>query len=1186
MNSGMRPFQEVEIAYGNGTLEFDPPVVEIKVEAEEQYRGCFHIRVYAEKETVGRIFTTDYRMDCPDEQFHGRDLEVPFRFDARGMEAGDICKGEFYVITSLGEYFLPYEVSVSGARLEGELGEIRNLFHFTNLARTNWEEAKRCFYQEEFVSLLTGGSRQYREAYYALSDNGRNSRDTDFAMEQFLILIRKKQPVAYECVQTEYHYVQEEMPEEIEIRIRRNGWGYTVLPVSVEGSFLTVDRERLTAEDFVGDCAVLKVKTDAKRLYPGKNTGYVALGDGADKPVCRISIDGVPTGRDEQIENRRNKQLTDCMMRLYLDYRTGRRTMEECASMADSLLDNARGIDALMPALYQTHLRLLTGQGNEAVWLLGRARKMMEGREMPLDIYGYFLYLTAMSESEDKKRAGELLDSYSGQYPEHFVLYWGYMHKEDLRSKNPGAVYRKMKELWERGCFHPVLYLETAMVVMDQPAFLADMSPFEIQLLLFMDRYALITEEVKEQIYTAAERIRRYHPVLAKLLLKYPSRDRKKMVKVMCLLYMRGGVGGEEAAKWLREGIELDCRITGLYEAYIYALHFDQKAVLPNEVVRYFAYDTSVDESYLAYVYARVIGQQETISPDYEKKIRTFVVRQLEAGRIDANLAYLYKRILMPEDMTEQMQEKFMELVFVNEVSIRNEDYQYCIVRHAGMSGQERVLLKGGKALVRLYSDEYTILFEDREGLCHWQEDGYEVRSFLGYDRMKRLMRGCSQTGFGALFYRLSVEPIEMLGTKSEFEHVSKGYLWLLKQEGLSEEFRRGLAGNLLKAYDKWDMPEELDAFLQEEEADAFEGKDRAEFVALLCSRGFYRKAFLAAGAYGFEKTDEKVLARLCQYMIEESEGDYDKQLLKLTYRVFEQEKYTETMAGYLEKWFCGSVKQMRDVWRAAVSMELPALNISERILRQILYTGAYTSDREKIFRYYSDNGGRGELIRKYLTMRGEEYLVREEAVEADVFEKMEKDMLEGESFPTGAGLALLKYNSERVSELTEEEKTLCCSLLGESLGEDIYFSYYKAFADIYPVLDIYDENCYVEYRSESGGRVLIHYIEDKPGSEAEHYCCEEMTEIYPGIYQKDFRLFFGERVQYYVTQQKNGEEQFIMSGSLERSEAMGENSCGRFHLINDIALSMELRDYDTADELAMEYSRKEFLTAGLLRIQ
>jgi hypothetical protein len=138
----------------------------------------------------------------------------------------------------------------------------------------------------------------------------------------------------------------------------------------------------------------------------------------------------------------------------------------------------------------------------------------------------------------------------------------------------------------------------------------------------------------------------------------------------------------------------------------------------------------------------------------------------------------------------------------------------------------------------------------------------------------------------------------------------------------------------------------------------------------------------------------------------------------------------------------------------------------------------------------------------------------------------------------------------------------------------------------MYPVLEVYGEKSYVEYRTKAGNRVVIHYILDKPGEEEAVYCHELMREIYPGIYQKDFRLFWGEILQYYITEEQDEEESFAMSGRLEMAEHVDENGHGRFCLLNDIALAVELRDYDTADALSEEYMRNEFLTAAMLKIK
>ena len=76
------------------------------------------------------------------------------------MEEGDSLNGAFRIISNQGEYFVPYHVAITQGTIDSELRDIRNLFHFANLARTTAPEAVKRFYSGHFVRVFTGGDRQ------------------------------------------------------------------------------------------------------------------------------------------------------------------------------------------------------------------------------------------------------------------------------------------------------------------------------------------------------------------------------------------------------------------------------------------------------------------------------------------------------------------------------------------------------------------------------------------------------------------------------------------------------------------------------------------------------------------------------------------------------------------------------------------------------------------------------------------------------------------------------------------------------------------------------------------------------------------------------------------------------------------------------------------------------------------
>ena len=93
------------------------------------------------------------------------------------------------------------------------------------------------------------------------------------------------------------------------------------------------------------------------------------------------------------------------------------------------------------------------------------------------------------------------------------------------------------------------------------------------------------------------------------------------------------------------------------------------------------------------------------------------------------------------------------------------------------------------------------------------------------------------------------------------------------------------------------------------------------------------------------------------------------------------------------------------------------------------------------------------------------------------------------------------------------------------------------------------------------------------------------MREVYGGFCFKEFILFFGESLQYYITEEKGDDSQLTESGTLARSEEQGAGSDSRYRLVNDIVISRSMQDMATMDDLLEEYYRKDYLNGQLFRL-
>ena len=132
------------------------------------------------------------------------------------------------------------------------------------------------------------------------------------------------------------------------------------------------------------------------------------------------------------------------------------------------------------------------------------------------------------------------------------------------------------------------------------------------------------------------------------------------------------------------------------------------------------------------------------------------------------------------------------------------------------------------------------------------------------------------------------------------------------------------------------------------------------------------------------------------------------------------------------------------------------------------------------------------------------------------------------------------------------------------------------------PELSAFEDKAIIEYRTNPANRVVIHYILEEPDSEEDTYRTEEMRNMFAGVFSKDFVLFFGENLQYYITEEKGGREQLTVSDSVSISESASLESESRYSLLNDMVVSKTLQDDETLLKLMEEYVEADTFTTQI----
>ena len=261
--------------YINGQFEYELPEVMLstsRVECSmyqgENFKGSFEIN--GTKEILGYITVSSPRMRCFRNSFKGTKNVIEFEFDSRGMQEGEVVKGKFDIISNGGEYSLPFVANIEKCHIESSMGSIKNLFHFANLAQNSWNEALKIFENPDFSKIFVNHDRQYLPLYEGLLENA----DKNYAMEEFLIAIRKKSPVFIhidEKKQEVYLEVDENTRESIPLT--KKNWGFFEILVESDCDFLVPYKTYLHEDDFVGSLCPFQYYVKRERMHWGKNIG-------------------------------------------------------------------------------------------------------------------------------------------------------------------------------------------------------------------------------------------------------------------------------------------------------------------------------------------------------------------------------------------------------------------------------------------------------------------------------------------------------------------------------------------------------------------------------------------------------------------------------------------------------------------------------------------------------------------------------------------------------------------------------------------------------------------------------------------------------------------------------------------------------------------------------------------------
>lgn len=1187
MEDIVKQILEGNFGYENGSLDFSCPKVELSLQKGVTHEGEFTINGRGGRVTYGYVTASDLRMECLTPGFSGNEEVISYRFHGERMEEGETAQGEFTIVSSQGEYCLPFEVSVRQSVMDSSIGSIKNLFHFANLAKSSWLEAVKLFYTPDFPGILTGSDGKFIDCYRGLC--GREG--DEHSVDEFLVAINKKARVDYITEEGQLTLDNPLGVSENAINVVRNGWGYTRLKIAVEGDFVFTEKEEISDDDFLGNFCRLPVFIDSSLLHRGRNFGKVILYNAFFSTSIPVMVRVGENHRAASGSRREKQRILVHLMEFYQAFRLKKIGNSTWLKETGRLVERMVALDEkdISARLFQAQLLISEERMNEAGWLLDHGASLLKRQEDTQSVlWAYYLYLTTLIHRQEDyvNQVTEEVELIYRRNRSSWRIAWLLLFLSEDYNRNSQAKWKFLEKQFSYGCNSPVLCIEALLLVNSNPSLMRRLGEFELRVLSYGVKQDMLSHELMEQLLYLSGRVKDYSSSLVRILeCCYSKRPEARIIQEICALLIKGGRGEKKHFKWYKLGVENQLRITKLYEYYMMSIDMEKEQELPRMVLMYFLYQNSLNYEQSAFLYSYVLRhrqEQAEIYATYRERMERFAAEQIQKGHINQNLAYVYRELLTPGMIGEHMAGALSKLLFASQIEPGRQEIRKVIVYQSGNIRETAYPVINGRAWAALYGNDYTYLLEDGEGCRYVKDDSITIEKLMQPGKYIRQVAAVVKDNLELDLYLWENEKhIQEL-----VEEEALRCIRILESPWTSLTVKRDIVLKVLKYLYEKDEISRLDTYLDNMPYEGFTVQERNAILSFMLLREKYEKAFQWIEHYGPYWVEAKTLVRLCSIRLQENGFVEEKALTAAALYAFRKGKYNGSILRYLIVHYKGLTKEMRDLWKAAVSFEVDCYELCEKMLVQMLYTGSFVGEKMDIFRYYVSQGAKVPIESAFLAQCSYDFFVKDKLTESCVFEEIRLMHLRGENLQDVCRLAFLKYYSENLKEVKQEIKELVKEFMMEMMQKGIHLKFFKAFTDFESILFPMADKTIIEYHAHPEAYVEIHYVVLQENGEAGEYLTEPMKPVFGGVCFKEFVLFFGETLQYYIAEKRDGAEQLTESGTLQKNETDYAPEVGKFQMINDITMSRALQDYDTLDALLEDYYRKEYQNNVLFKIR
>lgn len=1142
----------------------------------------------------GLVYSSNSKVVLEKDSFFGVETVMCYTINTKGLDVGEILAGSFDIVSNAGEFSIPYSFRITDIMIESSIGPIHNLFHFANIAQVSPEEACRIFVRDDFEHIFLKDNMAFGAIYRSLLPGA----DVKENIEEFLISVRKKQPVTVSIINSEGRECSEDSVRYSDITenyqdtiiLHKSTWGYVKLSVICDAPFIEMQSESVSSENFAGSRFELGYIIKKDMLHAGKNYARIRVGSGGAFVERNITIEAFDESKGEGRSASHALELSTAveLTKLYIEFRIHRLNVSEWAEASTGVLDRAlAGLpDKTYYKLMQAQIYCIEEREDRAEWLLEQVRDDAMQDTSSL-LYCYYLYVNSLYRRDDVYTA-EVCRTLKKRYDydsADWRLLWLLFYLDSDYDKNQSIKLARIKELFHSGCHTPVMYLEACAIINSQPVLLRVFDEFERQVINFGCKYDIITEKTAKHICEIGQNeksvSKTYLRILYTLYEKYKDDD---ILTVLCEHLIRSQMRGAQYFKIYETCVLRGLRITRLYEFYMDSIPPGYDSLLPKMVLMYFGYNNQLNAVQKAFLYANIIRklpEDDAVRLTYAPQMEQFAIEQLKLGQISNDLVTIYKAVWNDAFITNDTATASARLLFAYKLTCFDPDVRYAVVLHKELKDEVRVPVTGGAACVSIYTEGVSIAFEYADGSRKHDTVRYELERLMDMpESLKAVYDAVPDDIFlliyyyeqGCKYHKAGINTLLLLEQLIANDKVTDGFAAKIQNE-LVEYYHDRFTGD--------DFRIRLALLISRKLSD----RQSASVIETCISNAMYEQAYDIALSYGTRSVNEKRLYRLCRHMLELDDQTDNAFLTKLCYQAFKGKRYDARILGYLQRKYNGTNASMLALRDACMGFDEDCYELEERLVAQMIFTHSGFERLSGVFACYYERGAAERVVEAYLGYASYEYFIRESCTDEKIFKIIESRIEYGDDVTDLCSLALLRYYAGK-DALDEGQSSRARNLLSYFSGKNMIFSFFQKFADKVPLPYKIVDKTVVEYRTNPDNKVTIYYTMGGRGSGDGEYISETMQNTFMGIFTRAFTLFYNDTVQYYITDSGNGRETVSDSVSITCSRINMNSTRGRYEYINDMLASRDSHDIVALNKLMHEYTVEDYVTKQLFNIK